>query len=283
MFSAGVLYSTAGLFTQALSIDIWTILTWRAVFGTLFMLVWMAFEKRGGFWRSFRLGPRDLVLTVLTAFGSFFYIFALKLSTVADVMVIYATLPFVTMIVAWLWTRAKPDRRMLAAGAVAMVGVAVMMVGGAGGGTSRLSGIGLTFLMNVSFAIILVSSRESPRSSSAIFTLGLAFSGVIAAALASTLHIGLRDLALCAGFGTVTIGLAMALYMVGARLIPPAEVGLLGIVDVVIGPALVWLVFAEVPGLSACAGGVIIVAALIWHLWPDLKRTTAVPRAEPGL
>jgi len=270
VFAAGILYSTAGLFTRAIHLDAWTILAWRAVFGVLFLLVWMAVEKRGGLLRAFVLAPRDLALILPAALGGCCYILALKLTTVADVMVIYATVPFVTMAIAWLWTREVPNGRMLAAAAAALVGVAVMVAGGAGGG-SRLAGIGMTVLMNICFAINLVTARVSPGSTTAIFTVGTAVNGALAFALSPHPAVASETLAVLAAFGVLTIGLAMALYMTGARMIPPAEVGLVGIVDVVIGPVLVWWVFGENPGGSTVAGGVIVMLALLWHLLPDLK------------
>lgn len=276
MFAAGVLYSTAGLFTHAVHLDVWTILAWRAVFGVLFLLAWMAVEKRGRLLRAFILSPRDLALTLPAALGGYCYILALKLTTVADVMVIYATMPFVTMAVAWVWTREVPNRRIVVAGTAALVGVAVMVAGGAAGG-SRLAGIGMTLLMNVSFAITLVTSRESPGSTTTIFTTGTALCGALAFALSPHPAVASETLAVLAAFGVLTIGLAMALYMTGARMIPPAEVGLVGIVDVVIGPVLVWWMFGENPGRSTVAGGVIVILALLWHLLPDLKRLLGSP------
>jgi len=253
VFAAGILYSTAGLFTRAIHLDAWTILAWRAVFGVLFLLVWMAVEKRGGLLQAFVLAPRDLALILPAALGGCCYILALKLTTVADVMVIYATVPFVTMAIAWLWTREVPNGRMLAAAAAALVGVAVMVAGGAGGG-SRLAGIGMTLLMNICFAINLVTARVSPGSTTAIFTVGTAVNGALAFALSPHPAVASETLAVL------------------ARMIPPAEVGLVGIVDVVIGPVLVWWVFGENPGRSTVAGGVIVMLALLWHLLPDLKR-----------
>ena len=271
VLAASLLYSTAGLFTHALHRDTWTILAWRAVFATLFLLVWMIVEHRGAALRAFALRPREIALAVPTAISGICYIFALKLTTVADVMVIYATLPFVVAAVAWAWTREVPAGRTMVASCAALGGVAIMMVGGFGSG-SRLAGMGATLIMNLGFAMILVNARESPRTSTAIYTVGTAMSGVLAFAVAPEIVVPLRDMVLLALFGVLTIGLAMALYMAGARLIPPADVGLVAIVDVVVGPALVWQVFGEEAGPWTIAGGVVVVVALLWRLAPDLRR-----------
>ena len=269
VLAAGFIYSTAGLFTHALLLDAWTILAWRAVFGTAFMLAWMgagAPRPRG----SFAIGWGGLALAVPTALCSVCYIFALKLTTVADVTVVYATLPFVTAAVAWTWTRERPERRLMVASLVALCGVAAMVAGGIGDNT-RLAGMALALAMNVGMAVILVNARRNARTSDAVYALGTALSAGIGFAMAGNPAVTAGQLALLVPFGLLTIGLAMALYMAGARRIPPAEVGLISMLDVASGPALVWLTFGERPGVPTLLGGALVVMALLWHLSPDLR------------
>ena len=268
---AGLIYSTAGLFTRALPLDAWTILAWRAVFGTAFRLCWMAAENGRHLIGAFALSPGALALTVPSALSGLCYILALKLTTVADVMVVYATVPFVTALVAWAWLGDAPGRRLMVAGGVALIGVLVMVGGGSGDG-SRLAGMGFAFGMNLGMAVILVNARRGARAGNAVYTLGTALSGAIGFALAPQAGVSGGELALLAPFGLLTIGLAMALYMAGARRIPPAEVGLIGMLDVASGPALVWLAFGEDPGLPTVAGGTVVVAAVLWHLAPDVRQ-----------
>ncbi len=269
VLAAGFIYSTAGLFTHALPLEAWTILAWRAVFGTAFMLAWMAVEAPRGI-GALAIGWGGLVLAVPTALCSICYIFALKLTTVADVTVVYATLPFVTAAVAWAWTGEGPQRRLIVASLAALCGVAAMVAGGLGDGT-RLAGMALALAMNVGMAVILVNARRNARTSNAVYTLGTALSGVVGFAMAREPGVTGAELALLAPFGLLTIGFAMALYMAGARRIPPAEVGLISMLDVASGPALVWLAFGERPGTPTLIGGALVVAALLWHLAPDLK------------
>ncbi len=280
VFIAGALYSTAGLFTRALHYNAWTILAWRAVFGALFTLGWLIARDGRGAWRAFAFdGVQWATLPLIAAAGAFF-IFALEITTVADVMVVYATLPFVTAAVAWLWGREMPSARMMVASLAALGGVAVMMAGSVGNG-HRMAGIGLTLLMNVAFATTLVGARRHPGSTPAQFTVATLINAVVAFVLAPADPVSLGGIGMMALFGVTTIGLAMALFMAGAKLIPPAEVGLIGITDVIIGPFLVWIVFGEDPGLAAELGGLIVLAALIWHLWPELRAIRRMrPKAE---
>lgn len=270
VLAAGFIYSTAGLFTHALPLEAWTILAWRAVFGTGFMMAWMAAENPRGLGRALAIGWGGLALALPTALCGACYIFALKLTTVADVTVVYATLPFVTAAVSWAWTGDVPERRLVVASLAALCGVGTMVAGGLGDGT-RLAGMALALAMNVGMAVILVNARRNARTSNAVYTLGTALSGVVGFAMARDPGVTGAQLALLVPFGFLTIGLAMALYMAGARRIPPAEVGLISMLDVASGPALVWLAFGERPGGPTLVGGALVVAALLWHLGPDLK------------
>ena len=52
-------------------------------------------------------------------------------------------------------------------------------------------------------------------------------------------------------FGLTTIGLALVLFMEGAKFIPSAEAGLISLLDVVLGPLWVFIAFGENPGPGA--------------------------------
>jgi drug/metabolite transporter (DMT)-like permease len=271
VFLAGGLYSTSGFFTRAVHVDAWTLLAWRSLFGALFMIVMVAVENRRLSLRDYALRGPHLLLVPLTAMGTICYIFALKLTTVADVMIVYATTPFVTAAVAWLWAGEKPGRRTILASSVALVGVAVM-IGGSVPSEGRLIGAALTLFMNVTFALALVLARRHPKTSmTPVNALGILLAAGVAFVCGPNEAVAPGPLLLLALFGILTIGIAVWMFMEGARLIPSAEVALIGISDTALGPLLVWVLFGENPGLAAIPGGSIVGTALIWHLWPELR------------
>jgi len=164
--AATLIWSTAGLFTRALPhLDVWTMLAGRAGFGSLFTAIAAILE-----WRRGQLGPRlglgsklAPLLIVLAAIAMSSYIAAIRITTVADVMVIYSTLPFVTAALAFVLLGEKPSARTLAASLLALAGVAIMVGGAAGPG--RLLGEALSFLMTISFGLMVVVQRRHPEMS----------------------------------------------------------------------------------------------------------------------
>jgi drug/metabolite transporter (DMT)-like permease len=86
----------------------------------------------------------------------------------------------------------------------------------------------------------------------------------------------MRDLVLLATMGLVMLPLALGLIALGPRLIPPPEVGLLILLESILGPLWVWLVIGEVPALQTFFGGVLILGTLVVHTAYTLRRETAL-------
>lgn len=280
MFVAGVLYSSAGVFTRGLALDGWIMVAWRSLSGAGFMMLLASFENRRINLRDYRMDWTHAALVPIGAAATISYIFALTLTTVADVMIVYATTPFVTALIAWIWIREVPSRRMLVASSMALLGVAIMIAGGPAS-NDRLLGTALILFMNVSFALSLVLARRSPdQSMTPVNALSLLLASLVSFAMAPAQALGGTTIIELLLFGLLTVGFAMSLFMAGARLAPSSEVALIGISDVVIGPLMVWLLFDENPGTAAMIGGAIVTLALIWNIWPEVVRLVDGHRPE---
>ena len=198
------------------------------------------------------------------------YISALKLTSVANVLIVYAMTPFFAAGIAYVWTGERATRRTLLASAIALVGVAIMVSGSAQSG--RLAGDALALVMTFTFAGIIVMARRDPTYS---MTPVCVTSSFLCIALCWPLsQPGLpspHDLVVLALFGFCTIGLALILYMAGARRLPAAETGFINLIDTVLGPLWVWLAFAETPVTAALIGGGIVMAAVVWYMAAELR------------
>ena len=101
--------------------------------------------------------------------------------------------------------------------------------------------------------------------------------GEIAAFLpfASTGEIDGNDVVWLAALGIGQIGLGFALLTVGARLIPAAQVGLITLLEVVLGPVWVWLALDERPSTITLVGGAIVILGIVIQ-----TRTGPPPEAD---
>jgi drug/metabolite transporter (DMT)-like permease len=156
--ASAVAWSTTGLFTRLISLDGWTMLVWRGLFGALgLFLVIVALEKWSAF-HSFRtMGWLGLLLALVGALGMLCFITSLRHTTVAHVAIIYATVPFVAASFAWVMMRERPSTGAVLASIVALGGVAIMVGFGGDGG---LLGDLLAFGMTAAMAVIMVIARR---------------------------------------------------------------------------------------------------------------------------
>jgi drug/metabolite transporter (DMT)-like permease len=91
--------------------------------------------------------------------------------------------------------------------------------------------------------------------------------------LAGSLAMSTTDMALLFTFGALNLGLGMALFVTGARLLPASIAALIGTLEPVLAPIWVWLVHSEVPSQRTLIGGAIVVLALVSHfLWESMGR-----------
>jgi drug/metabolite transporter (DMT)-like permease len=282
---ATVLWSLAGLFARAVPhLDFGAILFGRAGFGGLCGLLLAVWEWRAGRFRLRQLASRMApVILLLSSTAISGYVAALMTTTVADVLVIYATLPFIAAGLAYVVIGEVPSRRTMIAACVALVGVAIMVADGLGSG--RIVGQAWSLFMTAGFAGLVVLQRRDPDLPVAPIN---AAAALIASAfgfcVAGSVKMGAFDVFDLFVFGVSTITVAFALFMEGAKTVPPAEASLIAMLDVVIGPLWVWLAYREAPSAATFIGGAFVLAAAVWRIAPELRRRTEdLAPAAPGI
>ena len=110
--------------------------------------------------------------------------------------------------------------------------------------------------------------------------LGTIIAALFALSQAGTLWVSAPDMGFLFVFGAVNLGLGLACFASGARLIPAALAALLGTLEPVLGPIWVWLVHNEIPSGRTILGGTVVFVALIVHLALEFRRQQRP--ARPG-
>jgi DME family drug/metabolite transporter len=274
VLSSAVAWSTAGFFARMVPIDIWIVVFWRGIFGGLSIAALAMIERRRfgfDFKRAFTLA--GLALILISATGKIAFLYALQNTTVANVTVLYATLPFMTAILAWLWFREKVERRTLIGSLVAGVGVVITVGGSTGLGGGHILGDLAALFMTLTMALMTVimrRHRDVPMLEAA------ALSGFVAAMvafpMADPLAATVTDVLWLALFGIVTQGGGLGIYTMGARRLPSAQAALLSASEVPMSPLWVWIFFQEVPAQETFVGGGLVLAAILWSIGAELRK-----------
>jgi drug/metabolite transporter (DMT)-like permease len=275
---AALAWSTAGVLQRGLSVNAATQVGLRAAFASVAIFAYVAVAERGRVIESFRaVGPAGIGFAVAIASASASFIVALNHTSVAHVLFIQAMAPVLAALLAWLFLGEQVGPRTAVALVVALAGVGVM-IGGPGGGS--LLGDALSLLMALSFAISIVISRHRKDVSMAPATcLAQLMLVVVFLPFGTPGAVPGDDLVALAALGAGQIGLGLVLLTLGARLIPAAQVALITLLEVVLGPLWVWLAVGEKPTTATLVGGAIVVVAVVIQA---LGGGASRPAAEAG-
>jgi drug/metabolite transporter (DMT)-like permease len=267
-------WSSAGMFVRLIHADLMTILFYRGIVSGLGVFLLFLYLERHRAWRIIRSmrGP-SLAATVFSTASMISGIGSIYYTSVADAMVIYATVPFVTAGVAYLFINERPSATTLGASVLALVGVLVMLTGETGGSGSWL-GRGLAVITTLTVAGLVVVMRQHrdvpmlPAMAASAWLCSLATFWFASSAGSVSGH----DIGLIIAFGIVQNALGLSLYTFGSRLIPAADASLLTSLEVPLTALWVWLFLGETPSQATLIGGPIVLVALFGHIVLEVRR-----------
>lgn len=267
---SAVLFSFSGVLTKAIDAGSWTILTWRGLVGGVGIAAYVYVRNRHRPVREvFRLGRSGWFLAAVGAVGSVTFIVSFKNTFVANVSVIYATIPFVAALLERLILKAPIRRRTVTAAAASLIGV-LFIVGGSLG-SPNLDGDVVALAMVGLNALYMVLIRTFPETDSVLS--GAAGGPLLFLAgwfFTDPLDVTRTDAVLMVVFGLV-FAAATVLWIEGTRLIPAAESGLLGSAETPVAIALAWIILSEAPPLASIIGALIVMFTVIAHIGPEFR------------
>ena len=227
------------------------------------------------------VGRAGVVVAVLLAIVTTAFILALDHTSVAHVLLWQASSPFLAALLAWLVIHERIPRRTWLAMGAALAGVAVMVGGSLGFRKParrrplrrHVGRIRRRDRDHAPASRDLDDARDRARHGDRIRRHG----PVLGLGRRSRSH----DALLLAALGAGQIALGLILFTAGARLISAAQAGLIALLEVVLGPIWVWLLYSERPEALTLAGGSVIVAAVLLHALAELRPASLRARSEP--
>lgn len=262
ILGAAVAWSTAGIGQRELDVSPATQVAGRSLFAmTALMALVLVTERRRTITAFRSIGWFGLLSAVLLAISSGAFFLALNYTTVANVLFMQAAAPFFAALLGWWLLGDRVARRTWWAMALAGVGVAVMAIGSLSTGRSAVV---LPLVVTVAFAGVIVITRH--RRDISMMPATCASQAIVVVVCLPFASFGLAsqsDWMILGALGIGQMALGLALLTIGARLIPPAEVAVISLLEVVVGPLLVWLAYSERPGSATLLGGVVVTAAVL--------------------
>ena len=277
VFAAGILWSTVGLGIRMIEdAVVWQILLYRSISMSLFL--YMVIRLRSGespFLQIRRIGLPAVVagLSLVAAYSGGIY--AIQNTSVANAMLLFATAPFMAAVLGWLVLREPVRAATWIAIAVALGGILIMVSDKTGDVAVQGSLAALGSALG--FAVFTVALRwgRSGEMLPSVFLSGL-FAIVITFGICQFLELSvvlsLQDGGVAMGMGVFQVGAGLILYTLGSRSLPAAELTLLSLAEVLLGPLWVWLFLNETASLNTLVGGAVLLIAIAGNAVSGKRR-----------
>ena len=284
VFLSALFWSFGGAIARFIETpDSWAVIFWRSFWAAAFLIGFMLVRDGGrGTLKLFRdMGLPGIAVALCFATASSSFVVALAYTTVANILLMQAGVPLIAALLAFLLFREKVSPATWVAIAAVIGGVAIMVSESFDGRVSPV-GDGLALLIAVAFSIATVITRRFAHVRMTPATcLGTMIAASFAATQAGSVAVSGVDMAWLLVFGALNLGLGLACFATGARLIPAAFAALLGTFETLLGPVWVWLIHGEVPSARTIIGGAVIFAALLVHITLEFQRMSRPQR--PGV
>ena len=273
--SKGLLLTAIGGMTLTVDIpliklaggDAWSILLLRS--GTTFvaaLLIWLVWRSLSKSVPPLVPGRAGLAVAGLYALSSLTFITAVYNTSTANLVFILAFNTMFAALLSWLFLKEPPKPATLIAMAAMLVGVLIIVGDGIGAGNFFGDMMALCSAFFIASAITITRSTGRDMGFTSLVAVVLPF--LVALYMVSE-----------AGFraevpwwiilnGAVVMPISFFCLATGPKYISGPEVAMFYLLETVLAPVWVWMIFAEVPTTQSLVGGVILIVALVAHsLW----------------
>lgn len=209
------------------------------------------------------------------------FVLAVRLTSVANVVFILASLPVFAAIYSRVFLAEPISRRMFFTIAAVLAGLAVIAFGSGEAENASLAGDFVALSISAIFAGALTAARHAKAVSMVpAVAMGYLIATLVLLPFAEPTAMPATEwpvMLLYALFMAASAGL----IALGPRYISSAEVGLLVLLESVLAPLLVWAVLGEDPGIFALIGGAVVIGALFVSNLVALSRRRRVTAPLP--
>jgi len=275
MVAASVCFSTGGLLVRLVeTTPPAALVVLRCAVMFLFLAALLAVRHGRGVAGKVREGGRSGVVSALFLGATFgLFIFAVTRTSVANAAALMSTGPLMLTVAAWAFLGEKPLAATWLAIAAALGGIALMFADGIGSG-GVIAGNLLALCIPASFTVSYILLRRSPARLDPTSTSMLAalFAALAVLPFAWPVAWPAGDLPVILTMGVVQTGMGLALMSQAINRLSAGELGMVGLLEMALAPAWVWMILGERPTDAALAGGAIVVGAVFLNQLYALGR-----------
>lgn len=243
------------------------ILMWRGFLSALgFLLIALLRYGRGTLGAYRRCGWTGVAVALLFSLTTCGFVLGNQYTKAGNVLMILASSPLIAAVLSWIILKERLPRRTWLAIWLCMVGIAMIALDDAGAGSWVGNAFALMAATTLAINFTLCRTRPGVDMSPM-----LVFNGIIVGSIAGLFWLAGSEPTLPAA-NQLAVVILLCLFIVpcgvtllqrGPLYLPSAEVGLLLLLEVVIGTLLAWWLLGEQPAPVALIGGGLVLGTLL--------------------
>ena len=243
--------------------NLWQILFWRSVFFSIVVLFFLILNYKKKFFNSiYKIGMPGFFGGMVLSCGYVSYVFAMYNTTVANANFIIQTQTIFLAIFGYIFLKEQISKLTLASIFLAFSGIFLML--GSSLTAGQMIGNIAAFIMPISFAVLILTVRKYPSIDMIPLQLIAGVGAIIIGYLfSSKIIVSSHDILLGFVAGFFQVGLGFIFITIGAKTTPSALVGIIMLIEAVLGPLWAWLFINETPPLVVLLGGTIVMSAVL--------------------
>lgn len=217
-------------------------------------------------------GRPGLIAALLYGLSSLSFVLAVFNTATANVVFIVAFNPMFGALLSWIFLKEKPPAATLIAMLFMISGVGLIVSEGLSSG--YVFGDAMALLSALILAAAITVGRASRRQMGFVPLLAAILPAVLGLTQALSSGLAIAHPGWILFNGAIVMPVAFWCLATGPRYLSAPEVGMFYLLETVLAPIWVWLIFAEMPATMTLVGGGILTATIAVHsLWMARRQS----------
>ena len=269
----GVMFITPdSLFIRLSSIDTWELLFYRGAIPSVVILIALIFFYKSNLIKvTLAMGLAGLFYALTFSITNITFIVSIQNTNVANTLVMIATAPMLSAILATVFLKENPDKNTWIEILITFLAVVYIFFDSFKLGNFFGDIFGLITALGLAVgANIIRSVRDKDLVPAAV--IGKFLVAIFALFFVDNLILQGRDNIIVPLMCIMCVGIPFVLVTIAPRFITAAEVNLFFLLETIIGPLWVWLIIKEQPSIETIYGGILIIITIAVHSFYKLKK-----------
>lgn len=247
--------------------EVWSILGLRNIITFVIGVVLLLLLRGAGRpWRLLLPGWTGLWVGLFYGVGTISFVLAVYYTSAANVVFILAFNPMFAALLSWVVVGERPALATIITMLAMVVGVGLIVGDGIDGG--HWVGDLLSVISALLTACALTIGRRSKRGMGFVPMLATIVPGALGLAYVLPAGLAISNPVWIVLDGAVMMPLAFWCLASGTRYLSSPEVAMFYLLETILAPVWIWMIFAEAPSRMTLLGGAVIMVALASHsLW----------------